>query len=92
MIRHPDFAVEPWAVREISLDLGVLAQVESIFALEEANLGHPETEDVLEGAKYVQSTVIPAMEASREIGDRLERVVPDSLWPLPKYAEILFIK
>ena len=66
--------------------------IESIFALEEANNGHPEVEDALEGAKYVQSTVIPAMEASREIGDRLERVVPDSLWPLPKYAEILFIK
>ena len=66
--------------------------IESIYALEEANIGHPETEDVLEGAKYVQSTVIPAMEANREIGDRLERVVPDSLWPLPKYAEILFIK
>ena len=66
--------------------------VEAIYALEEANIGHPETEDVLEGAKYVQSTVIPAMEAVREIADRLERVVPDSLWPLPKYSEILFIK
>jgi glutamine synthetase len=66
--------------------------VESIFALEEANVGHPETDDVLEAAKYVQSTVIPAMEANRAIGDRLERIVPDSLWPLPKYAEILFIK
>ena len=66
--------------------------VETIFALEEANTGHPETEDVLEAAKYVQSTVIPAMEAAREVADRLERIVPDSLWPLPKYAEILFIK
>jgi glutamine synthetase len=66
--------------------------VESIFALEEANVGHPETDDVLEAAKYVQSTVIPAMEANRAIGDRLERIVPDALWPLPKYAEILFIK
>ena len=66
--------------------------VETIFALEEANAGHPETEDVLEAAKYVQSTVIPAMEAAREVADRLERIVPDSLWPLPKYAEILFIK
>jgi glutamine synthetase len=47
---------------------------------------------VLEAAKYVQSTVIPAMEAAREVADRLERIVPDSLWPLPKYAEILFIK
>ena len=34
--------------------------VETIFALEEANAGHPETEDVLEAAKYVQATVIPA--------------------------------
>ena len=66
--------------------------VEAIFALEDANTGHPETEDVLEGAKYVQNTVVPAMEAAREIGDRLERIVPDHLWPLPKYAEILFIK
>jgi glutamine synthetase len=66
--------------------------IDAIFALEKANTGHPETEDVLEGAKYVQSTVIPAMETTREIADRLERIVPDSLWPLPKYAEILFIK
>ena len=47
---------------------------------------------MLEGAKYVQATVIPAMEANREIADKLERIVPDTLWPLPKYAEILFIK
>ena len=24
--------------------------------------------------------------------DKLEGIVPDDLWPLPKYAEILFIK
>jgi glutamine synthetase len=28
----------------------------------------------------------------REIADKLERIVPDDLWPLPKYSEILFIK
>jgi glutamine synthetase len=66
--------------------------VDKIFALEAANAGHPETEDVLEAAKYVQSTVIPAMEATRDVADRLERIVPDSLWPLPQYAEFLFIK
>jgi glutamine synthetase len=32
------------------------------------------------------------MEAARETADKLERIVPDSLWPLPKYSEILFIK
>ena len=25
-------------------------------------------------------------------GDRLERIVADDLWPLPKYSEMLFIK
>ena len=39
MIRHPDFAVEPWSVRETALDLGVLAQVESVFALSNGHIG-----------------------------------------------------
>ena len=28
----------------------------------------------------------------REAADKLEKVVADNLWPLPKYSEILFIK
>ena len=67
------------------------AFVETIFALETANRDHPE-EGILDEAKYVQTTVLPAMAAVREVADRLERIVPDDLWPLPKYAEILFIK
>jgi alpha,alpha-trehalose phosphorylase len=39
MISHPDFAVEPWSVRETALDLGVLAQVESVFALSNGHIG-----------------------------------------------------
>jgi glutamine synthetase len=66
--------------------------VEAIFALEAANREHPDTEDVLEGAKYVQGSVIEAMDAVREVADKLEKVVPDDLWPLPKYSEVLFIK
>jgi glutamine synthetase len=66
--------------------------VEAIFALEAANRDHPETEDVLEAAKYVQSAVIEAMGTVREIADKLEKVVPDDTWPLPKYSEVLFIK
>ena len=66
--------------------------VERIFALETANCAHPVDVDVLDEAKYVQSAVIPAMTAVREIADKLERIVPDDLWPLPKYSEILFIK
>jgi glutamine synthetase len=65
--------------------------VEAIFALEKANLHHEDAE-VLEHARYMQGTVLPAMDAVREVADRLERVLPDSAWPLPKYSEILFIK
>ena len=66
--------------------------VERIRALETANTSHPDAEDALESARYVQHSVVPAMSAVREIADQLERAVPDSLWPLPKYSEILFIK
>ncbi len=40
----------------------------------------------------MRDTVIPAMAAVRDGADRLEKVVADDLWPLPKYSEILFIK
>jgi glutamine synthetase len=66
--------------------------VDAIFALESANAEHPQDAGVLDEAKYVQSTVLPAMAAVREVADRLEKIVPDDLWPLPKYSEILFIK
>jgi glutamine synthetase len=66
--------------------------VERIFELETANRDHPEDVDILGAASYVQSTVIPAMAAVREVADKLERIVPDDMWPLPKYSEILFIK
>jgi glutamine synthetase len=66
--------------------------VDRIFELETANRDHPEEGELMEEAKYVQGTVVPAMLAVREVADKLERIVPDDLWPLPKYSEILFIK
>ena len=39
MITHPAFAVEPWSVRETQLDLNVLAQTESVFALSNGHIG-----------------------------------------------------
>jgi len=43
-------------------------------------------------AKYMRDTVVPAMAALRELGDRLELTVPSNDWPLPSYREMLFIK
>jgi glutamine synthetase len=63
----------------------------TILALENANVDHP-AEEGLELAKYMRDTVIPAMDAVRAVADKLERIVADDLWPLPKYSEMLFIK
>nr|MBA3408102.1 glutamine synthetase type III [Solirubrobacterales bacterium] len=68
------------------------AFVERIGALEAANTCEPAGEGALERARYIQHSIVPSMSAVREVADKLERVVPDSLWPLPKYSEILFIK
>jgi len=66
------------------------AFAEQIRALEQANLD-PGLEG-MELATYMRDTVYPAMVEVRETADRLERIVADDLWPLPKYEEMLFIK
>ena len=43
-------------------------------------------------AKYFRDKVIPAMNGLREVGDSLENAVPQDLWPLPTYREMLFVK
>jgi glutamine synthetase len=43
-------------------------------------------------AKYFRDKVIPVMTALREVGDSLENAVPQDLWPLPTYREMLFVK
>jgi alpha,alpha-trehalose phosphorylase len=39
MISHHTFATEPWSLRETGLDLDVLAQTESVFALSNGHIG-----------------------------------------------------
>jgi glutamine synthetase len=65
--------------------------VDALLELEKANAEHPDVEG-LELAEYMRDTVIPAMESTRAVADKLERIVADDLWPLPKYQEMLFIK
>jgi glutamine synthetase len=68
--------------------------VSAIRALDSANLdeNHPHDGELLDEAKYMLGTVIPAMDAVRAEADKLEKTVADDIWPLPKYSEILFIK
>ena len=39
MIPHPAFAVDPWAIVETELDLGVIGTAESVLALSNGHIG-----------------------------------------------------
>ncbi len=65
----------------------------AIVKLEDANLKDNQPDaSAHKWASYMRDAVIPAMEDVREVADRLEKLVADDLWPLPKYSEMLFIK
>jgi glutamine synthetase len=65
----------------------------ALRALEDANLkDNQDDSSPIRWANYMRDRVVPAMEDVREVADRLEGLIPDDLWPLPKYSEMLFIK
>jgi glutamine synthetase len=59
--------------------------------LEAANAEPAELEGI-EGAVHARDKQLAAMADVREAADKLEKIVADDLWPLPKYEEMLFIK
>ena len=40
----------------------------------------------------LREAVLPAMLETRKVADKLETMIPDDIWPLPTYREMLFIK
>jgi len=76
------------AIKKIS---GYIEQLREDFhslveARKEANI----IESYSERAQAYSSTVLPFMEKMRVVADKLEMVVDDELWPLPKYRELMF--
>ena len=63
----------------------------AIKELDSAN-HYPDGVEGLELAVYARDNQLTAMSAVREAADKLEGVVADDLWPLPKYSEILFVR
>lgn len=50
------------------------------------------TEKMEKAVTGLHEEILEAMAELRAVVDRLEKVVSDTLWPLPKYREMLFIK
>jgi glutamine synthetase len=62
----------------------------AIRTLEDALAAAPA--DAPARAEHMRDAVVPAMAELRAHADRLERLVAGDLWPLPTYAEMLFIR
>ena len=78
------------AIRKIS---GYIQQLrEDFHYLVEARKEANKIESCPERAIVYSNTVLPYMESIRKIADKLEMVVDDELWPLPKYRELLFLR
>ncbi|WP_165244991.1 glutamine synthetase III family protein [Paludisphaera soli] len=80
---------------QVALLDGLVAVIDELQAaankLSEIIEEHPAGE-TLDHAKHSRDVVIPAMNAVRVAGDKLEGLVSSDLWPLPTYQEMLFIK
>ena len=88
-----DLGLPAGGLRETAEELGeaidaLRAAIRELYA-QNQDLGG---EEVREKAAHMRDHVIPAMNALREAGDRLERLVAHDQWPMPTYREILFVK
>ncbi len=69
-------------INDLSRNIGLLDKA----------IGHHGDGDAFAHAKHMRTAVLPAMLELRKVADKLETIVPDDLWPLPTYREMLFIK
>jgi glutamine synthetase len=63
----------------------------NIKALEKAVNKASKTSGVVKHAESYRDDVVPAMNDLRATADELEKIVDAELWPLPTYAEMLFL-
>jgi glutamine synthetase len=71
---------------------GTVTDFQTAIAKLDQALSHHAEGDMLAHAKHARDAVLPAMATLRTLGDKLETMVADDLWPLPTYREMLFIK
>ena len=72
------------------LDEVLEALIDAVRGLEAANGRNGD--DGAARALRVRDEILPAMAAVRAQADRLETLVADELWPLPRYAEMLYLR
>ncbi len=71
--------------------MALVGDLESRIEILEQAAGHAGGDARAEVAHF-HDDVIPAMNRVRETADQIETILPDDLWPLPTYREMLFIR
>ncbi|MHB0997717.1 MAG: glutamine synthetase III family protein [Armatimonadota bacterium] len=80
-------------IKELTKICGLLGALQSnIASLETAVSTAAGTDGVTAQAEAYRDLVIPAMAAVRSDADALEVMVDSSIWPLPSYVEMLFVR
>jgi glutamine synthetase len=80
---------------ELKAELDLFAKLTAGFrhkleALDAAGAQHEA--DHLAHARHLRGKVLPLMQELRALGDQIETRCATSLWPVPSYRELLFIK
>jgi glutamine synthetase len=74
-------------------EVGMLAKsLQQCTTLLDESLLEAETYALEQKVRHLCDAVLPAMLSVRQYADSLEGIVPDDVWPLPRYQEMLFIK
>jgi glutamine synthetase len=74
---------------EVDVLVTELRQAVERLVAQNAELGG---DDVHSKARHMRDGIVPAMLDVRGVVDRLEKAVPDDIWPLPTYRDMLFVK
>ena len=82
-------AVQASLLREVVDSVSSLRT--AIIELDKAIAAQPHG-GLVEHSTYQRDVLLPAMGVVRKAADKLELMVADEYWPLPKYREMLFIR
>jgi glutamine synthetase len=81
----------PDSVAQLEALVALVSDLRKAIADVQSAEGH-HVADLEKHCKYIHETLVPAMERARALSDRLEAIIPDDLWTLPTYAEMLFMR
>jgi glutamine synthetase len=78
-------------VAEVESVVGLIAELKGALSALDKAVEKADGDDIEQKSAALAYGVSEAMIALREVCDKLEVIVDDTLWPLPKYREMLFL-